>query len=59
VLDIPADHIEASPHYSSTQGGNFVCGMGKVGDEIKMIIDVNQLLFRDNELLEKIAEEGG
>lgn len=57
VLDIPADMVETCSHMSSTEGRNFICGMGKAEDRIKMILDVDALLFRDNELLEKIIEE--
>ncbi|MEN9360470.1 MAG: hypothetical protein RL095_2005 [Verrucomicrobiota bacterium] len=52
VLDIPKGAIEACSTISRDQD-NFVSGMGKVGDSIKMLIDVHRLLFDDT--LEKMA----
>lgn len=54
VLDIPAVDIEASGQFSNSEGNNFICGMGKVDERIKMVIDVNALLFRDNELIDSM-----
>lgn len=57
VLDIPEENIEASSQYNSSDGNNFICGMGKVEDRIKMVIDVNALLFKDSEQLEQLSGE--
>ncbi|NQZ58382.1 MAG: purine-binding chemotaxis protein CheW [Lentisphaeraceae bacterium] len=57
VLDIPAENVESSPHFNNTQGGNFICGMGKIAEAIKMIIDVNALLFEDEELVENLSHD--
>ncbi|MCM8536502.1 MAG: chemotaxis protein CheW [Lentisphaeraceae bacterium] len=54
VLDIPEESIEGSPQFSSNLSNDFVSGMGKVEEQIKMIIDVNSLLFRDSEILESV-----
>jgi purine-binding chemotaxis protein CheW len=52
VLDIPAASVEPSPHISQHDGNGdrFICGMGKVGKEIKMIIDINSLLLGSQSL---------
>jgi purine-binding chemotaxis protein CheW len=52
VLDIPKGAIEVCSAITRDQD-NFVSGMGKVGDSIKMLIDVHRLLFDDT--LEKMA----
>jgi purine-binding chemotaxis protein CheW len=57
VLDIPEANVESSPHFSQGDGNSFISGMGKVEDEIKMIIDVNSLLFKDEEILDSISLE--
>lgn len=54
VLDIPEENIEASSQFNNANGNNFICGMGKVDDQIKMVIDVNALLFKDSEQLEAL-----
>ncbi|MCM8533740.1 MAG: chemotaxis protein CheW [Lentisphaeraceae bacterium] len=59
VLDIPEESIENSPQFSSNLNHNFVSGMGKVEEQIKMIIDVNSLLFRDREILESVSADNG
>ena len=56
VLDIPAESVETCGHLSNTEGGNFICGMGKIEENIKMILDVDALLFSDNDVLENLAE---
>ncbi len=54
VLDIPSENIDSSNQFSHSNDNNFICGMGKVGENIKMVIDVNALLFKDNELIENL-----
>ena len=54
VLDIPEANVESSPHYSQCEGNNFISGMGKIDEKIKMVIDINSLLFRDEEVLENL-----
>ncbi len=51
VADIPKDQIEPPP--SVNRGGKnlFVQGLGKVGEEVKILIDVNALLFEDHPAL--------
>lgn len=56
VLDIPAENIEACGQLSNKTGGNFISAMGKVDDQIKMILDVDVLLFQDNEVIENLVE---
>jgi purine-binding chemotaxis protein CheW len=56
VLDIPAANVEISGQFSNSEGNNFICGMGKVDEKINMIVDINALLFRESEMLEKLNE---
>ncbi|MCM8533737.1 MAG: chemotaxis protein CheW [Lentisphaeraceae bacterium] len=55
VLDIPHSNIETSGQLSNASDNNFISGMGKVEDRIKMVIDVDALLFRDREQIEALA----
>ncbi|HKK33243.1 MAG TPA: chemotaxis protein CheW, partial [Desulfomicrobiaceae bacterium] len=47
VLDIPEDRISAPPQIASTTASRYIEGMGKVDDEVKILLDVNRLLFED------------
>ncbi|MCM8531442.1 MAG: chemotaxis protein CheW [Lentisphaeraceae bacterium] len=56
VLDIPEDDVESSQSFNQSTESNFICGMGKINEQIKMIIDVNALLFRDDLLISEISD---
>ncbi len=56
VLDIPEEDVENSQSFNQAAENNFICGMGKISDQIKMVIDVNALLFRDDLLISDIAD---
>lgn len=43
VVDIPARQVEPPPKTGSGAGSGFVQGIGKVGDEVKIILDITQL----------------
>lgn len=45
VLDIPKDNIEPPPNGKRGENSRFIQGMGKVGEQVKIILNVNQLLF--------------
>ncbi|MCM8536505.1 MAG: chemotaxis protein CheW [Lentisphaeraceae bacterium] len=57
VLDIPHSSIEASGQLSNSTDNNFISGMGKVEDRIKMVVDVDALLFRDREQIEAMTAQ--
>ncbi len=54
VLDIEGSDIEPPPQYGSDINQAFLKGMGKVKDEVIMILDVNKIL--SNEETEKLNE---
>jgi Chemotaxis signal transduction protein len=43
VTEIPEADIEPPPARTAGQAGNFVQGIGKVGDEVKILLDVGRL----------------
>ncbi len=43
VLDIPLDSIEAPPKYGADIDQEFLSGMGKVKDEVVMLLDVDKI----------------
>jgi purine-binding chemotaxis protein CheW len=44
VADIPAGQVEAPPATGKNRGGSYIHGMGKLGNEVKIILNVNRLL---------------
>jgi purine-binding chemotaxis protein CheW len=51
VMDIPESDVEPPPKSSSVSGNQFVQGMGKVGEDVKIILNVKKLLFDEIESL--------
>ncbi|NCD34266.1 MAG: purine-binding chemotaxis protein CheW [Spartobacteria bacterium] len=48
VLDIPPEQISPPPRSSSQSGGGrYIQGMGKIGDQVKILLDVEKLLFEE------------
>lgn len=55
VMNIPEENIEPPPKVNKKIDGNrFVYGLGKVGDEVKILLDTQKLLFEEE--LEKIVK---
>lgn len=48
VLDIAGKDIEEPPQFDSAVDTNFILGMGKIGDSVKILLDVNQILGSDD-----------
>ena len=44
VLDIKLEQIESAPSFGSTVNTEFIPGMGKVGDKVIMLLDVDKVL---------------
>ena len=49
VIDIPANDIEPSPKVKKGESSRFIQGLGKVNDEVKILLDIQNMLF-DSEL---------
>ena len=49
VLDIQQGEIEPHPRMRKGRGNRFIQGMGKVGDQVKILLDANKLLFNEEE----------
>ena len=47
VADIPANQIEPPPDVSDGNRQLFIQGLGKVGDEVKILLDVGKLVRKD------------
>jgi purine-binding chemotaxis protein CheW len=45
VADIPEGQIEPAPRTRQGSGSRYIQGMGKIGDEVKILLDVGALLY--------------
>ncbi len=44
VLDIPAENIEETPQFGPAVNTDFILGMGKVGESVKILLDIDKAL---------------
>ena len=51
VADIPEEMVSLPPRIAQSTASRYIEGMGKVGDEVKILLNVNRLLF-DEEMEE-------
>lgn len=47
VLDIPPERVEEAPKVNRRYENRFILGMGKIGEDVKIILDIEQLLFNE------------
>ncbi len=56
VMDIPESQVEPPPKATGKKGSRFLQGLGKVENEVKIILNVSRLLYEDElEQLESAA----
>ena len=53
VADIPEEQVEPAPK-SKREGGSYIQGIGKIGQDVKILLDINRILYEDE--LETISE---
>ncbi len=44
VLDIAKENIEDAPQFGSAVDTDFILGMGKIGDSVKILLDIDKVL---------------
>ena len=44
VLDIDGENIEEAPQFGSTVNTDFILGIGKVGNSVKILLDIDKVL---------------
>jgi purine-binding chemotaxis protein CheW len=47
VLDIPGQDIEEAPQFGSAVNTDFILGMGKVNQSVKILLDIDKVLAGD------------
>jgi len=48
VLDIAGAEIENAPQFGSSVDTDFILGMGKIGESVKILLDIDKVLGGDN-----------
>jgi len=48
VLDIAGQDIEEAPQFGEAVDTNFILGMGKIGDSVKILLDIDRVLGSDD-----------
>ena len=48
VLDIDGKDIEEAPKFGSSVDTDFILGMGKIGETVKILLDIDKVLVTDN-----------
>ncbi len=48
VLDIAGESIEETPQFGAAVDTKFILGMGKIGDSVKILLDIDQVLVGDS-----------
>ena len=54
VVNIPKGQIEPAPQISKENEKKFVMGMGKIGDDVTILLDLDKMLFEKD--VEKLIE---
>jgi purine-binding chemotaxis protein CheW len=44
VLEIPSEHIEDAPTFGTAIATDFILGMGKVGEAVKILLDIDKVM---------------
>ena len=44
VLDIAGEDIEEAPQFGASVNTDFILGMGKIGDSVKILLDIDKVL---------------
>ncbi|MGB2985629.1 MAG: chemotaxis protein CheW [Phycisphaerae bacterium] len=59
VLDIHRDNIEPPPSMGGSVDTTFILGMGKVGEEVKILLDIDKVLTDEDMAKTEEAAAGG
>jgi purine-binding chemotaxis protein CheW len=57
VLDIKADNIEETPSFGASINTEFILGMGKIGNSVKILLDIDKVMsVKDLAEIQKAAK---
>lgn len=58
VLDIPEENIDPAPSFGADIKTEYIKGMGKVNDEVKILLDIDQVLSEEEFVqLDKVQQQ--
>lgn len=57
VLDIAEDDIEETPHFDTSVNTDFILGIGKVGESVKILLDIGKVIGDEVSKLTESANE--
>ncbi len=55
VLDIAQESIENAPQFGSAANTDFIRGMGKIGNSVKILLDIDKVLAGDMETIAGVS----
>ena len=58
VMDITQENIEPPPVFGSAQELGCIIGVGKVGDKVKLLLDINKVLSEDLGIVGNVGAKG-
>lgn len=56
VLDIAGENIEEAPQFGSSVNTDFILGMGKMGESVKILLDIDEVLSKVDLAAERYAD---
>jgi purine-binding chemotaxis protein CheW len=57
VLNIPEEQISQPPQTNKGSQSRFIQGIGKIGDQVKILLNINSLLYDYDDHLKEISEQ--
>jgi purine-binding chemotaxis protein CheW len=58
VLDIAGNDIEEAPQFGASVDTDFILGMAKIGESVKILLDINKVLTNEDVDDLAISQEG-
>ncbi len=59
VVEIPKENIDPMPQMNSDDSQRYVRGIGKIDNEVKILLDLDKLLFEDEfDKIKELSNEG-
>ena len=57
VLDITGEQIEDSPSFGSNIDTDYILGIGKIGDMVKILLDIDKVLDDDKAVIQGVGQK--
>lgn len=55
VVDIPAGNIEPTPNFGARVHSDYILGLGKIGEKVKILLNIDRVLSDDLEVASEIG----